>query len=344
MKTGSAAPIIVRLLQSRDQFTSLLPEWKELFSSCPDAAPFQDCSWLMGWIDEFRPQNLVGVEIRQASRLVGFVPLLIYRRNQERVLAFAGGGVSDYLGVLRAEGHEGAIVTALLHAVHIIPDWDVLDLTDLALGNFLLHSRSLRPYVKAHDLCFVLTLPSSSEELLHLLSKRQWANLRNARSRTQREGGAVIEPARPANSTEFLEDLFRLHTNRWKELGQSGVLGDPQVRQFHRVVAPTLLSSGLLRLYRMRIKDRTIAVNYSFFHRQSVYCYLQGFDPEFSGLSPGMQLMFAVIEEAVRFGARRFDFLRGEEGYKLHWRPEAEPTYRVEIPRRLALRKLRVPA
>jgi CelD/BcsL family acetyltransferase involved in cellulose biosynthesis len=110
------------------------------------------------------------------------------------------------------------------------------------------------------------------------------------------------------------------------------------------VVAPTLLSSGLLRLYRMRIKDRTIAVNYSFFHRQSVYCYLQGFDPEFSGLSPGMQLMFAVIEEAVRFGARRFDFLRGEEGYKLHWRPEAEPTYRVEIPRRLALRKLRVPA
>jgi len=71
---------------------------------------------------------------------------------------------------------------------------------------------------------------------------------------------------------------------------------------------------------------------------------LQGFDPEFSGLSPGMQLMFAVIEEAVRFGARRFDFLRGEEGYKLHWRPEAEPTYRVEIPRRLALRKLRVPA
>jgi CelD/BcsL family acetyltransferase involved in cellulose biosynthesis len=332
-----------RILQSREQFTLLLPEWRELFSSSPDAAPFQGCEWLMGWIDEFRPQSLVGVEIREANRLVGFAPLLVYRRNNERVLAFAGGGVSDYLGALLKQGHEGAVVTGLLNAVHTIPDWDVLDLTDLPSGSFLVHSHELRPYVKAHDLCFVLTLPSSSEELLHSLSKRQWASLRNARSRTQRQGGAVMQPARPGNALEFLEDLFRLHTNRWKKLGQSGVLGDPQVQQFHREVVPSLLSSGLLRLYRMRMNDCTIAVNYSFFHRQSVYCYLQGFDPEFSHLSPGMQLMFAVIEEAVRFGARRFDFLRGEEGYKLHWRPGAEPTFRVEIPRSLVPGRLRAP-
>jgi len=290
----------------------------------------------MGWINQFRPQHLVGIEIREAGRLVGFAPLLIYRRKDKRVLAFAGGGVSDYLGVLQTRGYEGAAVTELLNAVHTIPGWDVLDLTDLPLSSFLLHSDPLRPYVKAHDLCFVLTVPASSEELLHLLSKRQWANLRNARSRTQREGNAVMEAAKPSNAAEFLEDLFRLHTIRWGKLGQSGVLGDPQVQQFHRLIVPSLLSSGLVRLYRMRMNDHTIAVNYSFFQRQSVYCYLQGFDPEFSHLSPGMQLMFAVIEEAVRFGARRFDFLRGEEGYKLHWRPRTEPTYRVEVPRSLA--------
>jgi CelD/BcsL family acetyltransferase involved in cellulose biosynthesis len=298
----------------------------------------------MVWIDQFRPQSLIGIEIREAGRLVGFAPLLIYQRNGERVLAFAGGGVSDYLGMLLEPGQEGRALNELLHAAHTIPGWDVLDLTDLPLGSFLLHSHELRSFVKEHDLCFVLSLPSSSQELVQALSKRQWANLRNARSRTQREGGVVIELATPRNAAEFLEDLFRLHTKRWRELGQSGVLGDPQVQQFHRVVAPALLSSGLLRLYRMRMNDRTIAINYSFFHRRSVYCYLQGFDPEFSYLSPGMQLMFAVIEEAVRFGACRFDFLRGEEGYKLHWRPRAEPTYRVEIPRSLSASWLKVPA
>lgn len=331
-----SATRIARVLHSPEEFTSLLPEWKELFSRCPNAAPFLACEWLMVWIHEFRPQDLIGVEIRESGRLVGFAPLIIYRRNQTRVLAFAGGGVSDYLGVLLEPGDEGAVVAEVLNAVHTIPGWDVLDLTDLPLSSFLLYSQTLRPHAKEHDLCFVLSLPSNSEELVQSLSKRQWANLRNARSRTQREGRAVVEPATPSNAEEFVEDLFRLHTSRWRELGQSGVLGDPQIRQFHRVAAPALLSSGLLRLYRMRMNDRTIAVNYSFFHQQSVYCYLQGFDPEFSYLSPGMQLMFAVIEEAVRFGARRFDFLRGEEGYKLHWRPRAEPTYRVEIPRSLA--------
>jgi CelD/BcsL family acetyltransferase involved in cellulose biosynthesis len=89
----------------------------------------------------------------------------------------------------------------------------------------------------------------------------------------------------------------------------------------------------MLRLYRLRLNERAIAAIYSFFHHETVFCYLQGFDPRFAHLSPGTQLMFAVIEDAVRLGMRRFDFLRGEEGYKLHWRPQGEPTCRIEVPR-----------
>lgn len=330
-----------RVLRSLTEFVSLLPEWKELFLRSPNTVPFQDCDWVMAWIREFAPQNLVGVEIREAGRLVGFAPMLIYRRNDEHVLAFAAGGVSDYLGVLVETGREDAIVTELIKAAQTIPGWDVLELTDLPLGSCLLHSRVLRPYVKEHDLCFVLSVPSDSEELRQSLSKRQWANLRNARSRTQRQGETIVEVATSANAAEFLEDLFRLHTKRWKELGECGVLADEKLQQFHLVVARSLSSAGKLRLYRMRMNERTIAVNYSFFHQQSVYCYLQGFDPEFSYLSPGTQLMFSVIEEAVRFNARRFDFLRGEEGYKLHWQPRAEPTYRIEARRRLLATRLK---
>ena len=333
MRPRPALTRTTQLLQSREEFNLLLPEWKELFLRCPSSTPFQHPQWLMAWVQEFQPRNLVGIEIREAGRLVAFAPLLIYHRNDERVLAFAGGGISDCLGVLLEPDHGSTVVLELLHAVQMIPGWNVLDLTDLPLSSFLLDSHMLRPYVKEHDLCFVLPLPATKEELVESLSKRQWANLRNARSRTGRKGGAVVEPATPSNAAEFLEDLFRLHTNRWRDRGQSGVLRDTHVQEFHRAVTPSLLSSGLLRLYRIRMNDRTIAVNYSFFHRQSVYCYLQGFDPEFSYFSPGMQLMFAVIEEAIRFGARRFDFLRGEEEYKLHWRPRAEATYRIEIPR-----------
>jgi CelD/BcsL family acetyltransferase involved in cellulose biosynthesis len=248
-------------------------------------------------------------------------------------LAFAGGGISDYLGLLAEPGRELQVLDEVLRAAENISGWSVLDLTDLAAGSSLLKYERFMPFVRRHDVCFVLPLPETQDQVLPVFSKRQRANLRNARSRTQREGGAKIELAQPSTVLEFLDDLFRLHALRWSEAGQSGVLSDPQVQQFHRAVAPALLSAGILRLYRMRVNDCSIAVVHSLFHRETVFCYLQGFDPAFAHLSPGTQLMFAVIEDAVRLGMRRFDFLRGEEGYKLHWRPQGEPTYRIEVPR-----------
>lgn len=321
------------ILHSPAEFHAISAEWKDLFLRCPDATPFQHPAWLLCWIEAFRPRDLIGIEVREGNRLIGLAPLLIYPRDRERVLAFAGGGVSDYLNLLAEPGSEMLVLDRVLDAAQTIPDWTVLDLTDLSQNSALLQSALARAHTQKHDLCYVLALPQSTEQLVESLSKRQWSNLRNARARTRREGELSIDRASAANFPEFLDDLVRLHTLRWNELEQNGVLSDSRLLDFHRGAAPALLRDGLLRLYRMRLNERTVAASYAFFHRETVFCYLQGFDPQFSRLSPGTQLMFAVIEDALRLGLRRFDFLRGEEGYKLHWRPQGEPTYRVEVPR-----------
>lgn len=325
--------IASRLLHSPAEFQAMHAEWKDLFLRCPEATPFQQPSWLLCWVEAFHPRDLIGIEVREGSRLIGLAPLLIYPREGERVLAFAGGGVSDYLDSVAEPGSEQLVIERVLDAVQNIPNWTVLDLTDLSVNSALLRSALGREHTQKHDVCYVLSLPQTTQQLVDSLTKRQWSNLRNARSRTQRGGEAKVELATATNCSEFFDDLVRLHTIRWNELDQNGVLSDSRLLDFHRGVAPALLKDGLLRLYRMRLNERTIAAIYSFFHRETVFCYLQGFDPKFSHLSPGTQLMFAVIEDAVRLGMRRFDFLRGEEGYKLHWRPQGEPTYRIEVPR-----------
>lgn len=328
-----ASRITSKLLHSPAEFDAISAEWKEIFLRCPDATPFQHPSWLLCWIQAFQPRDLIGIEVRAGKRLIGFAALLIYPRDGERVLAFAGGGVSDYLNLVAEPGSEQLVIEQVLDAVQSIPIWTILDLTDLSGNSTLMQSALGREHTRKHDVCYVLPLPQSTEQLVESVTKRQWSNLRNARSRTQREGEATIERATAQNSSEFLDDLVRLHTIRWNELDQNGVLSDSKLLDFHRGVAPALLKDGLVRLYRMRLNERTIAVIYAFFHRETVFCYLQGFDPKFAHLSPGTQLMFAVIEDAVTLGMRRFDFLRGEEGYKLHWRPQGEPTFRIELPR-----------
>jgi CelD/BcsL family acetyltransferase involved in cellulose biosynthesis len=327
------ADITTRVLRSLDQIRAITPEWRELFERS-HATSFQSPDWLLAWMEVFSPETMMFVEARRAGRLIAVAPLLIYRRDGEPVLAFTGGGVSDYLDMLVEPGFENQSLQAILHAaLEINESWTTLDLTDLPSHSPLLALTPLRDSSCRHDCCTVLRLPSAKDDLVHLISKRQRANLRNARSRLQRAGGGQIEIATAENVSEFLNDLFTLHTGRWSSRRETGVLADEKVRKFHWRCAPELLKAGFLNLARLRLGQRTFAVIYSLFSRQTAYCYLQGFDPKFARVSPGTQLMHSVICYAIDRELKEFDFLRGEEAYKQHWRPERRPTYRIQVSR-----------
>jgi len=322
-----------RVLRSVEEIRQISSEWRDLYRRCR-ATAFQSPDWLLPWIEVFSPEKMLFVEVRCANLLVAVAPLLIYQRGSERVLAFMGGGVSDYLDLLVDPIFEPQAISEMIcTALNAHEEWAVLDLTDLPSHSALLGIPFLQRSAKEHDSCSVLRLPHTREDLLHLFSKRQRANLRNANSRLDRAGGGQMELTNAENLLEFLDDLFKLHTNRWSVQGQSGVLDDDRVRAFHRSCAPALLQEGLLHLARLRLANRTIAVIHSLFSHETAYCYLQGFDPEFSSLSPGTQLMFSVMTDALARGMREFDFLRGREAYKQHWRAETKPTLRIQLPR-----------
>jgi CelD/BcsL family acetyltransferase involved in cellulose biosynthesis len=323
------------VLRSVTEVKQISSDWRDLFYRC-HATAFQSPDWLLPWIEVFSPENIMVVEVRCADRLVGLAPLLIYRRGSERVLAFTGGGVSDYLDVLADPRFESQAILEIFCAVmNSHEEWTVLDLTDLPGHSALLRIPFLHHSTGEHDSCSVLHLPQTREELLQLFSKRQRANLRNARSRIERAGGGQFEIATAENLSEFLDDLFKLHTDRWSEQGQSGVLDNERVRSFHSCCAPGLLQSRVLHLSRLRLANRSIAVIYSLLFDRTAYCYLQGFDPNSSSLSPGTHLMFSVMNDTLARGLREFDFLRGREAYKQHWRAESKPTFRIQLPREI---------
>lgn len=323
--------IHTRILRKHTEVQEITSEWREVFC-LSGATPFQSPDWLLPWVKVFSPEKMMCVEVRQHGKLVGVAPLLIYQRDGERVLAFMGGGVSDYLDILIDPSLESQAVQAIFSAVlDSGENWSILDLTDLPSHSPL--TGIFREYACEHDSCRILRLPGSADELLHCFSKRQRANLRNARSRLLQAGTGVFEKATYDNLSEFLTELFRLHGDRWSQRGQTGVLSDDRVQEFHIAAANGLLAQGLLQLSRLTSQGKTLAVIYSLVGQQTTFCYLQGFDPEFAWLSPGTQLMFFEISDALGRGLRNFDFLRGQEDYKRHWRAERQPTYRIQLPR-----------
>ena len=80
-----------------------------------------------------------------------------------------------------------------------------------------------------------------------------------------------------------------------------------------------MLENDALRMYAIRLEGRIVAVFYGFSLGRTVYYYLSGYDPSMEKLSVGTILVAHAIEQAVRDGAKTFDFLRGAEDYKYAW-------------------------
>jgi CelD/BcsL family acetyltransferase involved in cellulose biosynthesis len=322
----------VRILQNISSIEPLLGEWDELWSRCPQATPFQRPEWMFSWMQVFQPREPLLVEFRRDGALVGLAPLLIYESGSDRVLAFMGGGVSDYLDVLfdpavTAEAVQlfWDLVLQLGNGEHA---WNTLNLTDVPGASCLLVHTGRQWPERIDNACPILTLPAAKDSK-PAIPFRQLRNLKNARNRLGRAGGGEIEVAGRETLESLLSSVFRLHGRRWQNVGQCGVVSDNTVQRFHRKVAPLLLEKGILRIYGLRVRQQYIASLYTLFGSEAAYCYLQGFDPDFAWFSPGTQIIGAAIEDAVKEGKRKVDFLRGREAYKYHWGTQDEPTFRI---------------
>ena len=321
----------------------LKPEWEALWHACPGATSFQRPEWILTWIQSFQPAEPMLITVRRNGRLVGLAPLLIYSDRDERVLAFMGGGVSDYLDVLVEQEQERRHADQIVRLIwnQIMQEssrWDRVDFTDLPSNSLLLqHSPRIIIQdfeIEQHDACPVIKVCATPSDVRNLVPARQLRNLRNARARLKRAGQARIELATAETLDRFLDALIRLHGHRWQQNGSPGVLADEVVQQFHRRVAVQLLEKGVVRLYGLVLDGRIIASLYSFVEADAVRFYLQAYDPEFAWLSPGTQIIGAMIEDAVRAGKTEIDLLRGREAYKYAWGARDVPTFRLQLRKR----------
>jgi CelD/BcsL family acetyltransferase involved in cellulose biosynthesis len=111
-------------------------------------------------------------------------------------------------------------------------------------------------------------------------------------------------------------------------VGETGVLGGRAIRAFHDEASTALLDAGLLRLFGVYLDEAPIASLIALFARGRAYLYLQGFDPAFERLSPGLLATACAIDQAFVEGTMVVDFLRGQERYKYLWGAHDELTYR----------------
>jgi CelD/BcsL family acetyltransferase involved in cellulose biosynthesis len=102
-------------------------------------------------------------------------------------------------------------------------------------------------------------------------------------------------------------------------------LASPRFAAFLYEVSERLFDQGLLHLYLLDLDGRPVAAEFQVCCGQGIYAYQSGIEPDALPHQPGRLITLATLQAAIADGRRTFDFLRGDEPYKAHWRARPRP-------------------
>ena len=336
-------PIRTQILRSTAELEAFVPTWRDLWEADPHATPFQHPAWLLPWWHQFGQPELRAAVLSHGAEPIGLLPLYIYPevRTGKRKLLPLGAGTTDYLdGVF----HPQCTVGEVRNALDLLAEdsgWDLLDLLQLRSGSPLAEALAAMPAAQPSASLPCWRMPAFAVSELPVKVRR---NAMYYRNRAARQGVLSLEFAEAATVASTFHELVLLHTERWREAGEPGVLADPRVLAWHREALPRLHAAGLLRLCALRREGETLAVAYALADPPSraergvgrtEYVYIQAYSPKHAHLRPGTVLLALAMERAAQEGIRTIDMLRGDEGYKKLWHGSPVATLGYRLHRRM---------
>lgn len=331
---------VCRVICHTDELEEFRASWRALWAEDSNATPFQSPEWLLPWWHQFGSPELRAVVISHGGKPIGFLPFYIYcePNRRELQLLLMGAGTTDYLDGVFAPQCKVEHVRMALEVLEESPGWDVMHAVQLRKGSLLFRAlkeaSEWNPQSFATDACSQMRAVPISQ-----LPVKIRRNAMYYRNRAMRAGELELSLADDESWPAFFDALVRLHTTRWQQNGELGVLADPRVLACHREAIPQLLRRGMLQLYSLLLNGDVLGVAYSLTDpaaraNGTLYIYLAAHSIEHASLRPGTLLLAAVTERAAEEGIQTIDLLRGQESYKKLWHVESVPTFGFAVDHR----------
>lgn len=148
-------------------------------------------------------------------------------------------------------------------------------------------------------------------------SSHEWNNTTRKKERRLARMG-LRHGVTASDDPDFDELLLKaagIHRYRWNAAGFPSIFDEPGVLTFVQDVT-THVVGAVLHTVRSTEGD-VVAFRIGFLRNGRYFDWLTAYDPDFRHLSPGTVLLSHAISHAMRTGCESFEFLSGEEPYKL---------------------------
>ncbi len=310
---------------------ALRAEWELLSAISPRASLFSTYPWCKCWADTVgRTADPVVLTVQDATgRVVGLFPGCVDRTRSSHWFEQMGREqvCGDHLDLLSTEAIHLDCIKALTRYFDSEQMYDGLVIGELAPDSPTLQSltnwatdHGFPHHCREHRIVPYTDLPNTFEDYQAGLSSNMRYHIRRRKRDLAKMSGAAVHMASTANDVDWaLSSLFRLHELRWQRDGQDGIFQNPEKQDFLRRFCSFGCDRGWARAYVLELAGAIEAVLLAFHWQGTASFYQMGWNPDCAVASPGVVVMAASIEQAIKEGAQRYDFLRGDELYKARW-------------------------
>lgn len=317
---------------------SIAHPWRSLSLANPMLSP----EWLLSWWKFFGNQSeLFLLESKNTSgETVGIAPFFVHKKLVSYQLQTIGSGnvCTDYVKLISSQEYE----TEVTHAVSDYLASHFGRQSAIQTGELTIEGiKSGETWVAAfceaiqqHGFhcwetpmanSFRIQLPATWQEYVAGLSSTPKRKAKKILAKLESGEITFFSESQPDKVLQRLPDLQKAHQNRRNSLGQPGSYADPRFGPFLREAVMLLAERNGIRLEWCETDHQVIAIHLVLVGRDTSFMYQSGIDPNFMALEPGHALTVAAIRRAMQDGDRFYDFMRGEEPYKVVWGGQAVP-------------------
>lgn len=346
--------LTTHLITARADLAALEVPWNILAAG----EPMRSWDWLATWWKHYgtsADRELHVLALYDESddgrgTLVGVAPWYVERSAiHGSILRPLGSGhvCTDHLTLIARPDYLASVASNVAdYLTENDEDWDQLELPSIDDGDEgisllagELEARDALVSCQKAGNCWIIDLPETWEAYLAMLSASHRRHLKDCQKR--KVESSRCEWHRVRSATEFDEAwaiLVDLHSRRRAQLGDFGCFASREFGEFHREIAGILLDKGQLRLSWTELDCTPFTAEYHFSGPDTIYTYQSGMDVDRLKDAPGRLSYCLSLKAGIEEGFTRYDFLRGDEPYKAHYRGVALPTfdYQVYPNRRLA--------
>lgn len=326
--------IEIKVVTKTNEFQNLEDQWNQLLSISPIKSAFLTWTWIYSWWATYgENRTLWIVTAWKEQTLICIAPLMLENRKKGIInfnfLSNLGTPQSDAGGFLFDPENPTGVDEVNKFILSQRSEWDIVELNVL-----LSEGRERESLLQLHDPREVFLMEDKNEHYFvplapewglftKRLSKKFMHNLRRAEKLSKELGEVELRHySGGLVSEELIRELVEI--NRHSHFPRLHDSQDEQIL-LRELICNGGEQSNWLDIYILAINGKSIAYEYGFVYKKRFESWRSGFNTNLpQNISVGKLLSMKVIQSCILEGYFEIDFLRGDEAYKLEWKPETK--------------------